>query len=374
MTKTVLLGDIAEINACQIDRKYPYDTINYIDVASVNQGEVRKVELSLSEAPSRAKRIVRDNDILISTVRPNLKHFAFIPKAEDNLVASTGFTTISGTQSVDPKYLYYYLTRDEITDYLSAVAEGQTTTFPAFRPEVLEKLSIPLPELDQQKEIGNTLYTLDQKIELNRRMNETLEKIGQTLFNHYFITNPDRKNWKTGNISEFAENIKINSKPPFSGKERYVALEHFTSGTLALYLSSFAGKVQSAKSRFRKGDLLFGKLRPYFHNVAIAPFDGVCSTDILVIRAKENEFKQFINFFFSQKALIKHVTNSSMGTRMPRTSWIEIYGYKFALPTDELLKTFNEETEPLVEQILNNTEEIKTLASLRDSLLPRLIS
>lgn len=83
---------------------YEYDTIRYIDVAAVENRRVLAVkEIPLESAPSRAKRIVKSDDILISTVRPNLKHFCLIRDAEPNLVASTGFAVISANKNTtDP--------------------------------------------------------------------------------------------------------------------------------------------------------------------------------------------------------------------------------------------------------------------------------
>lgn len=146
---TAILKDVAVVNEKTIDKKYPHSEIEYIDIASVDKGRVLEIKkLFRSEAPSRAQRIVRDNDILLSTVRPNLKHFAFMKTANSNMIASTGFAVIS-SKTVDARFLYYYLTTNKYTDYLSAIADAHTSTYPAFNPDILENSEIPFPPEDE---------------------------------------------------------------------------------------------------------------------------------------------------------------------------------------------------------------------------------
>ena len=91
-----IVGDLVKINECTINKNYNAADIEYIDTSSVDKGHlVETQKLKLEEAPSRAKRRIKDNDILISTVRPNLKHFFFVKKSRNNLVGSTGFAVIS---------------------------------------------------------------------------------------------------------------------------------------------------------------------------------------------------------------------------------------------------------------------------------------
>ena len=181
------LEDIAEVNERNINKVFNSDLIRYIDVSSVHNGIIKEIkEVKLEEAPSRAKRIVRNNDILISTVRPNLKHFAYVTEIKPNTVASTGFAVISA-KKVSPNFLYYYLTTDNYTKYLISIADSHTSTYPAFNPDVIEKSFVPYPSLSEQNSIAQILSDLDSKIELNQRMNQTLEKIGMAIFRHWFV-------------------------------------------------------------------------------------------------------------------------------------------------------------------------------------------
>ena len=181
------ISEIAIVNELSIDRDYPYEIINYLDIASVDKGQILEVtELNLKDTPSRAKRIVRSNDILISTVRPNLKHFCFIKNQPPNTIASTGFAVITVKQA-DPYYVYCLLTTSQYTEYLSAIADSHTSAYPAFNPDVIENSIFEFPPIEQQKAVTSILLNLENKIELNRKMNETLEAIAKAIFRSWFV-------------------------------------------------------------------------------------------------------------------------------------------------------------------------------------------
>ena len=178
--------EVAKVNETSIQKSYNHEWIEYIDIASVEKGSIKSVEeLPLNAAPSRAKRIVRDHDILIATVRPNLEHYVFIKKAKLNTIASTGFAVITAKQ-VEPRFLYYYLTTKPFTNYLTRIADSHTSAYPSFNPDVIENADLILPPLPEQKAIASILGALDDKIELNRKMNETLEAMARAIFKSCF--------------------------------------------------------------------------------------------------------------------------------------------------------------------------------------------
>lgn len=101
----------------------------------------------------------------------------------------------------------------------------------------------------------------------------------------------------------------------------YIGLEHIEEGALHLKGHGWAEDVTSAKSRFKEGDILFGKLRPYFRKAIIAPFDGVCSTDIWVVRAKPGMIQGYIFYWMASEDFVNFANSGSIGTRMPRAKW-----------------------------------------------------
>lgn len=184
--KLVRLGDIAKVNEKSLTKKSQPDFIRYIDISSVSTGAFDTPKLlKKDETPSRAKRIIRNNDFIISTVRPNLKQFSFIEEAQENLIASTGFCVISSNNSKLAWYLYSLITSDLFTEYLVKIADGGA--YPAFNPKEIEDAIIPLPDKDNLEFISDTSRFFHKKIQLNTQINQTLEQIAQALFKSWFV-------------------------------------------------------------------------------------------------------------------------------------------------------------------------------------------
>lgn len=199
----IKLHEIAKVNSKQIDKNFTYKDIGYIDIASVTKGNIDNIQnLETTDAPSRAKRLVKKNDILYSTVRPNLEHYVFIKdEVSPNTVASTGFAVITPDEKIiDPYYLYCLITQPRYTQYLSQVAEQAVSTYPTVSPKIIEDLEFNLPPLSEQKRISSILSSFDNKIEQLKKENNILEDIAQNIFKEWFIKynfpNKDGKPYK----------------------------------------------------------------------------------------------------------------------------------------------------------------------------------
>ncbi len=127
--------------------------------------------------------------------------------------------------------------------------------------------------------------------------------------------------WEEVTLEECADLIRETVSPSDAENMLYIGLEHIGENTLSLLKHGQASDVTSTKSRFKKGDTLFGKLRPYFRKVIEAPFNGICSTDIWVIRAKEGIDQRFLHYCVASPQFIEHSVSGSEGTRMPRAKW-----------------------------------------------------
>jgi type I restriction enzyme S subunit len=144
--------------------------------------------------------------------------------------------------------------------------------------------------------------------------------------------------------------------------------------SIALSEWETAEAVTSAKSRFRAGDVLFGKLRPYFHKVGAAPVDGVCSTDIVVLSAKKPKWNSWLLLLVSSDEFVSHTDQTSAGTKMPRTNWADMARFATVLPSDDIAEAFHRIADPVLALIRQSTHESRKLAELRDYLLPKLLS
>ncbi len=189
--REVTLSECAEFNDSTYSPKEAWPFINYLDTGSISENRISGIQLLESgkdEIPSRARRKVQPGDIVYSTVRPNQKHFGLLKIVPENFLASTGFTVLRGKEGMaDTGFLYWFLAQDHIIDYLHSIAENSTSAYPSIRPSDLEHLGLSLPPLSEQRAIAHVLGTLDDKIELNRRMSETLEAMARALFKSWFV-------------------------------------------------------------------------------------------------------------------------------------------------------------------------------------------
>jgi len=240
--------------------------------------------------------------------------------------------------------------------------------------KIIKEIEIDLPSLPEQKAIASVLSSLDDKIDLLHRQNKTLEAMAETLFRQWFIEEA-KEDWEDAVLGDIATNVRVNATTEsIESDEIYIGLEHIERRHIALSQHGIGSDVASNKSRFKKHDILFGKLRPYFHKVCIAPFDGICSTDILVLRAKKEVLITFTLFAFFQDSVVEYANLASGGTRMPRADWGSLSQYPIAIPPVDLLHQFNDLVLPSIEKIHTNLVQIQTLENLRDTLLPKLMS
>lgn len=279
-----------------------------------------------------------------------------------------------------------------IIDYYLPVllAEATGSTFPNVSSQQLSLLSIEVPPLPTQRRIADILSALDEKIELNRQTNATLEAIAQAIFKEWFVDfnfpgatgemveselGMIPRGWQVGKLGDVCKNVRKTIQPrEIAPETAYVGLEHVPRKSLGLLSWGASKDVDSQKSYFKKYDILFGKLRPYFHKVCIAPLNGICSTDILVVEPHKKGFFSFsLNHLFSNE-MITYVSAVADGTRMPRVDWNSISNYEILLPADNLVSRFNEITYPFYEEIIDNNQQSATLAAVRDALLPKLMN
>lgn len=143
------LGEICEINTDNISSKEKIKEIYYLDSSSVINNIFSKYQMlnsSKDEIPSRAKRKVKYNDIVYSTVRPNLKHYGIIKDNIKNLIVSTAFTVIRSCHKfISNELLYLILIDDKNTEYLQGIAEMSKATYPSITPEDIKTLKILIP-------------------------------------------------------------------------------------------------------------------------------------------------------------------------------------------------------------------------------------
>ena len=174
--------------------------------------------------------------------------------------------------------------------------------------------------------------------------------------------------WRYLKIGDLAEEVRSLFEPSREEEQPYIGLEHIEQGTLKLNGIGSSKDTVSTKKKFKKGEILFGSLRPYFRKVIWPKFNGVCSTDITVVKSKNHSCSIFLFYFISSQAFIDHATNISSGTRMPRASWKTLADSNWLfppLPTQHKIASILSAYDDLIE---NNLRRIKILEEMAQNL------
>ena len=412
--REILFSEAVQLNPpIRLERGAIYP---FVDMASVRP-DARNVYSPEEREFRRGGSRFHSGDILMARITPCLengkiaRYVASGPELKAH--GSTEFIIVRGRPNVTDNDFVYYLTRwDTVRDYAIGQMTG-TSGRQRVPTDSLDHLIIPIPPLPEQRTIAHVLGTLDDKIELNRRMNETLEEMARALFKSWFVDfDPVRAKmdgrwrrgqsllgmpadlydlfpdgivdselgeipdgWEVKALGDVAKEVRVSVQPQaIKPGTPYIALEHMPRRCLALSDWGVSDRVGSNKFRFERGNILFGKLRPYFHKVGIAPLEGVCSTDIVVVAPAADCWFGFMLGHISSKEFVDYTDITSTGTRMPRTKWRDMARYTIALPTRGLAEAFTVQIQPWVEHIVSVIHESRSLSSLRDTLLPGLVS
>lgn len=181
------IEDICDVNKFNRDPtiEQPEDEFVYIDISSIDN-ETGKITLPTRilgrSAPSRARRVIHTNDVILSTVRPYLKAFAIVPQEYDNQICSTGFAVLSQKSLASAEYLYYISLSDIIGKQFQSRMKG--ASYPAINQGDVNETKIPVPKLHEQIDIGDYLSTLDKKIISEIHRKSALESLFKSLLHH----------------------------------------------------------------------------------------------------------------------------------------------------------------------------------------------
>ena len=274
----------------------------------------------------------------------------------------------------DYRYVYYYLRRNY--QHLALLANGGAQQ--NLNAQQIKDFNIILPQLPIQHKIANILWTIDDKIELNRRINDNLEEQAKALFKSWFVDsqNNDWKKIRLEEILGIGKTSIIPAQSPDTIFEHY-SLPAFDNGTRPVYEKGCA--IKSSKFYIQKNMFLFSKLNPrikriWFPNIQTKK--AICSTEFIPYRPKDASLLGFCYSIVNSEAFYEYVlslTNGSTGSHQ-RFHPIATLDYSLKIPDKDIIKKFESIVKSLYELIAKNRTENERLASLRDTLLPKLMS
>ena len=370
------------------------------------------LESGRDKIPSRARRKVQPGDIVYSTVRPNQKHFGLLKDVPENFLASTGFAVLRGKENIaDTGFLYWFLAQNRIVDYLHSVAENSTSAYPSIRPSDIGQLRLTLPPLTEQRAIAYILGTLDDKIELNRRMNKTMEAMAQALFKSWFVDyEPVRAKMEgrdtclspeiaslfpnqlvpsvLGEIPEawpltpLSELVEINPPRPMRNGQMAPYLDMANMPTRGHVPETVLQRPYGSGMKFANGDTLLARITPCLENGKTAFVDflredeiGWGSTEYIVMTSLPPLPKEFAYCLARSTALREYAVQNMSGTSgRQRVSVTALKRFMVPSPSVDLALEFGRIAKTLLERASRAIHETRLLSSLRDSVLPKLIS
>lgn len=363
--------------------------INYIEIGDLKNGIIDSTEYRFEDAPSRARRIVRIGDVIVSTVRTYLKAIAQIADDKDGYVASTGFAVLR-PKEINSRFLGYYSHSPFFID--STIANSVGVTYPAINASNILEFPIQMPTPEEQTAIANYLdrktTEIDELITDKKRLLELYEEEKTAIINQAVTKgiNPDvpmkdsgiewlgeiPEHWEVKRFKYYFDLIteKVEEDLPKIGLENIES----KSGKFIKTDSDFAGQ----GVRFRPNDILFGKLRPYLAKVWLSNFDGQAVGDFYVFRTKQEVYPEFAKYRILDSSFIEVTNSSTYGSKMPRVSWEFIADLPIAFPKYQEQKAlvYHIETEcALIDAKTKNTKKlIDLLTEYRTALISEVVT
>ncbi len=291
----------------------------------------------------------------------------FVSYWQQPIFVTDGFLFEANAHS-NIRYLYYCLKANQLL--LGNMQNG--TGIPHVRGDDLKEFEISLPPLPVQRRIADILSAYDDLIENNRRRIAILEETARLTYRKWF---GGSEQFRTAMLGEICREVRRGVSPEAIAPETpYIGLEHMPRRSISLCEWESAQKVTSTKLAFEAGDILFGKIRPYFHKVGITFVDGVASSDAIVIKPLRPELHAYVLMTVSSDAFVAAASQGMKeGSKMPRADWKQLLNYSVAMPDDDTLAEFNKVLNPIIEQLKALCFSIRNLAAARDMLLPRLM-
>ncbi len=368
--------------------------INYIDTSSVIAGRLTDVQYLTSDYPSRAKRVLKIDDILYSSVRPNLKHYYHYNFAIEHPVASTGFVVLRNKrrENIDTRFCFYFLTQSHIVDYLDNIAQTSQTTFPTFSYKDLGRIFLPSISIDKQRKITSILSAYDDLIENNNKRIKILEQMAANLYKEWFVRfrfpgyenaefeNGIPKGWERVKLSDL---IEFNPSVKKSNHAQYkiIPMSALSNSSLLIDDSLFEKSNRLEGSRSCNGDTLLARITPCLENGKTGFVHGLNngevaggSTEFIVMRAKA--ISSFLVYFIARDPLFRRFAIASMNgadgrqrvkvEKLKKIQWIK--------PAGKINAMFDEKCGLMFELIYKLNSENQNLIKQRNMLLPRLMS
>ena len=342
--RVVRLGEVVSLRRGTVDpAKAGYR--RYVGLEHIQPGNVRLTSWGDPCSVKSAKAVFKPGDILFAKLRPYLDKAAI---AESEGICSTDILVLTPGEHIDNWYFAFLAHHPFVLNHAISTTTGVNHPRTSWR--ALSVGLIPLPPIPEQRAIAHVLRTVQRAKEATERVIAALKELKKSLMKHLFTYGPvpldqaDQvplketeigpvpEHWNVVQLGEILKLRKGTIHPDEVPNARYVGLEHLDSGKIWIRRFGKASDTKSAKAVFKTGDILYGKLRPYLDKAALAEWDGVCSTDILVLTPQDDFDAVFTAYLIHSSFVLAHAVATTTGVNHPRTSWRALKQAAIPLP------------------------------------------
>ena len=359
--------------------KVSVDTLskrNYVSTENMMPNKGGIVDAGALPSAQYTQQYIKD-DILVSNIRP---YFKKIWMADDDGGCSNDVLVFRADRGCDSTFLYYILANDAFFNYASATSKG--TKMPRGDKTAIMQYKVPCFNYETQLRIGKLLRSIDDRIAVNKKINDNLEQQAQAIYHERFETvspNDLPSDWRIVTLGEVAT---ISNKSFNPLKEPEILLEHYSIPAFdeaRFPVFELSTSIKSNKFIIDASCFMISKLNPTTKRVW-KPYcltgNAVCSTEFIVYKAKDKTITDFLYSVIDSNSfsdfMCSHVTGST-GSRQ-RTTPSDTLSYELILPSEDELAEFQSLVSPMYAQMRINAIESDKLKRLRDSLLPKLMS
>lgn len=333
-----------------------------------------------------SKYLLQEGDIVFSRVG-SVDRCSYVTSAENDWLFSGRCLRVRCGNNCHPLFLYYYFCKESVKQYIKSIAVG--ATMPSINTKLMAEIPILLPKLEEQRCIADILSSFDDKIELNRRINDNLEQQAQALFKSWFVDfEPFRggefvdselglipKGWRVVSLGEVTKQIT----EKVGNREDVTVLSPINSGELVLSEEYFTKQVFSKDlSKYLIVNPLsfaYNPARINIGSIGLNTFDFVgCVSPVYVVFECEPNYLYFFDFFKRTAMFKDEVALRAIGGVRQSLGYNDLSLIKIIYPTSDVVVEFNNLYLKMKEVMIKNTDQNEKFISLRDSLLPKLMS
>ena len=311
--------------------------------------------------------VPQKGDILVAKDGSFLKQIFVCNETREEAILSSIAIFRPNPEYVIPEFLCYILKSPKVYNYIAQNCVSGSA-LPRIVLKAFKEVEVSIPSIDVQKWIISKLTPIDQKIKLNRQINDNLEQQASSILSDWTSTYPCR----TYKLSDICKYVSAKCDTGNLTSQNYISTENMLPNKKGIVDASNipTGKVTC----FKVDDILIANIRPYFQKIWKADISGGCSTDVLCIRSCVESHSPILYWILHQDAFFEYVMTGAKGCKMPRGDKQHIMNWTIDLPEPEYWADIATQLGAVDQSLAYNRVESINLSNLRDTLLPKLMS